>query len=294
MNRKILSVTLSCLMLLGGCQFGGASENQTSGTWGAGEAALIVECEQAENPAWAKLMYLRDSSIESFTLDGSQTLEDLGAMMMSAEPVQVVSAGQDAVSLAAVDTPSWENAAFRPMTKEETGLLLPIYGVHQYLYHQLGQNASFLPEEELTGQQIRIYLNLTAVLLEQNPNWLVPAETAGDIRQYDGREFLKLAQSCYPGLPDNALEQLPTPDTLEDELGKVFLWYDSQWGGISAAATELGGVLPAPLVRMILRVGDRLEFTLIDYAGPICEKTFVCEKSEKGYAVKKVEIREIG
>ena len=45
---------------------------------------------------------------------------------------------------------------------------------------------------------------------------------------------------------------------------------------------------------MILREGDRLEFTLIDYAGPICEKTFVCEKSEKGYAVKKVEIREIG
>lgn len=303
MNKKILTLVLSGFLLLGGCQSASASAggeassnsaSQSAEANRAGQSAVVVEYEKTENPAWAKLMYLKDGSVETCTLDKSQTLEELGIMLMTGEPVKAESAGKDVSILEAVDSPSWEGAAFRPMTNEEFGLLSPIYVHHQYLYHSLGKTAAFLPEEELTDQQIRVYLNLAAVQLEMNPDWLAPAETADDIRQYDGQEFLKLAQSCYPGLPDNALEQLSALDTKENDLGNVFLWYDSQSGRVSAASAGLGGVLPAPMVKLVRREGDKLEFTLIDRSGPVCEKTFVCEKMEKGYAVNKVEIRELG
>ena len=74
----------------------------------------------------------------------------------------------------------------------------------------------------------------------------------------------------------------------------MFLWYDSQAGRVLAASAELGGMLPAPMVKMVRREGNSLEFILIDRAGPVCEKTFACEKSDQGYAVKKVEIKELG
>ena len=159
----------------------------------------------------------------------------------------------------------------------------------------MGENASFLPEEGLTSQQVKLYLNLFSYQLEENPGWLSPAETTGEgLRLYSGEDFLEAAQLYYPGLPDNALENLPMPDTEKDDLGRVFLWYSPQTGQVTAASAELGGVLPAPVVKSVRQEGNGLEFTLVDYSDKdVYEKTFICEKLDKGYAVKKLEIQKI-
>ncbi len=309
-QRKIFSIkiryslipALLITLFLIGCQSPNGEEplkfesaSQSAKTNKSGETAVVINYDKSENPAWAKLMYLKDGSIKTCTLEKGQKLEDLGSMLLSCAPVKTVSVGQDTVSLEFIDSPDWKNAAFRTMTKEEKELLSPICVPHQYLYHGLRESASFLPEQGLSDQQVRIYLNLFAVQLEQNPDLLSPSKDGSDsLRQYDGQEFLELSQAYYPGLPDNALEKLPAPNTEENDLGRVFLWYDPQQQEVTAGSAELGGMLPVPMVESIHEEGNSLEFTLLDYSdGEVFRKTFVCEKLEKGYAVKKVEIHKI-
>lgn len=271
---------------------------QRMGVKREGGVAVVIDFEKTERPSWAEVMYLEDGSLEACILDERERASyRLSQMLFSGDAVNVVPADGKA-SLEWADPALCKDTLLHPMLEQERKLLEPIYGLHHCLYWEYGEEASFLPEQGLTDLQIQMYLNLFSCQLEENPEWLSQTGTTEEgFRQYDGLEFLKLAQTHYPGLPDGSLNKLPALGTVKNELGYVHLWFDVQGGRVTVDPMGLGGVLVPPLVKSIRQQGDELEFTLAAVGrDEVFEKTFLCEKLEKGdgYAVKKVEIHRMG